>query len=85
MNLDYSSKIPMPSYAVFFTDEQGSGIQMVQALDPGHAMDIVSAEHPYGRMSVIEASQLEGVNRMRVLLAWVEALEAKRKRGGSTG
>lgn len=73
----------MTCYAVFFTDEQAAGIQMVQAMDPGHAKDIVSAEHPYGRMSVIESSQLEGVNRTKVLLAWVESVDASTNPGGS--
>lgn len=63
----------MTCYAVFFSDEQGCGIQMVQAMDPGHAKDILSAEHPCGRMSAIEASQLAGVNRTKVLLAWLGA------------
>jgi hypothetical protein len=73
----------MTRYAVFFSDEQGSGIQMVQAMDPGHAEDIVNAEHPCGHMSVIEASQLEGVNRTKVLLAWVQSLDGSMKPGGS--
>lgn len=75
----------MTCYAVFVTDEHGYGIQIVRSMDSGHAKYIVSAERPSGRMSVIEATQLEGVNRTKVVLAWVEALDANTRPGGSPG
>jgi hypothetical protein len=65
----------MAHYAVFFAGEVGAGIQPVQAMDRGHAEDIVRALHPDSRLSVIEAEQLEGVDRMQVLLAWLETLD----------
>ena len=33
-------------YAVFFSGSFGDGIEMVQALDEAHAVDIVLAQHP---------------------------------------
>ncbi len=66
----------MNRYAVFFSGKLGSGIIPVQAQDPGHAEDIVRADHPDACMSVIDAKHLEGINKMKVLLAWVEFLDS---------
>ena len=38
----------MPQFAVFFADDAGFGIEMVQALDAAHAQDIARAQHPTG-------------------------------------
>ncbi len=47
-------------YAVFFCTEQGFGIQMVQALDEPHAVDIVHALQPDAVTEVVPAAFLEG-------------------------
>jgi hypothetical protein len=43
----------MPRFAVFFSDDAGFGIEMVQALDAAHAEDIARAQHPTGRLSAV--------------------------------
>ena len=45
----------MPKFAVFFSDDAGFGIEMVQALDAAHAQDIARAQHPTGRLSAVPA------------------------------
>ena len=45
----------MPQFAVFFSDDDGFGIEMVQALDAAHAQDIARAQHPTGRLSAVPA------------------------------
>jgi hypothetical protein len=45
----------MPQFAVFFSEDAGFGIEMVQALDAAHAQDIARAQHPTGRLSVVPA------------------------------
>ena len=38
----------MPQFAVFFSEADGFGIEMIQALDAAHAQDIARAQHPPG-------------------------------------
>jgi len=45
----------MPQFAVFFSDDAGFGIEMVQSLDAAHAQDIARAQHPTGRLSAVPA------------------------------
>ena len=45
----------MPQFAVFFSDDAGFGIEMVQALDAAHAEDIARAQHPTGRLPAVPA------------------------------
>ena len=61
----------MPKFAVFFSDGAGFGIEMVQALDVAHAEDIARAQHPTGRLSAVPAELLDGVNRQKLLAAWL--------------
>ncbi len=49
----------MPQFAVIFFDDAGFGIEMVQALDGGHAQDITRAQHPTGRLSALPAELLD--------------------------
>ncbi|MCP9774821.1 hypothetical protein [Cyanobium sp. WAJ14-Wanaka] len=44
----------MPNFAMFFDAAAGAGIQRVQALDAGHAADIVQANHPGARLGVVD-------------------------------
>ncbi len=62
---------PMPHFAVFFSDNAGFGIEMVQALDAGHAQDIARAQHPTGRLSALPAELLDGQDRHKLLRAWL--------------
>lgn len=66
----------MSGYDVFFSDEMGVGVYPVQAMDPDHAMDIVRANHPEARMSVVPAERLEGTDRWKLLFAWLDTIDA---------
>ena len=61
----------MPQFAVFFADGAGFGIEIVQALDAAHAQDITRAQHPAGRLSAVPAELLDGVDRHKLLAAWL--------------
>ena len=61
----------MPQFAVFFSDGAGFGIEMVQALDAAHALDIARAQHPTGRLSAVPAELLDGQDRHKLLAAWL--------------
>jgi hypothetical protein len=45
---------------VFFADGAGFGIEMVQALDAGHAPNLAREQHPQGRLSAVPAELLDG-------------------------
>jgi hypothetical protein len=62
-------------YAVFFCTEQGFGIQMVQAVDEPHAVDIVQALQSGAVACAVPASALEGTDRHQLLWDWMVALE----------
>ena len=62
-------------FAVFFCTDQGFGIQMVQALDEPHAVDIVQALEPGALAEAVPAISLEGKDRHRLLWDWMDALE----------
>jgi hypothetical protein len=62
-------------YAVFFCTDVGFGIEMVQALDETHAVDIVQALQPGALAEALPASALEGNDRHRLLWDWMDALE----------
>lgn len=61
----------MPQFAVFFSDDGGFGIEMVQALDAAHAQDIARAQQPPGLLSAVQAEQLDGQDRHELLRAWL--------------
>ena len=61
----------VPQFAVFFSDGAGFGIEMVQALDAGHAQDIARAQHPTGRLSAVPDELLNGQDRHELLAAWL--------------
>jgi hypothetical protein len=63
---------PVPQFAVFFSDDAGFGIEMVQALDAAHAQDISRSQHPTGRMSAVPAALLDGQDRHKLLRAWLK-------------
>jgi hypothetical protein len=52
----------------------GNGIEMVQALDEPHAVDIVLAQHPDAHVKAVPASSIEGMNKHRLLFSWLESL-----------
>jgi hypothetical protein len=62
-------------YAVFFCTDEGFGIEMVQALDEAHALDIVQALQPGAVAQAVPAASLEGKNKHRLLSDWMDALE----------
>jgi len=57
----------VPQFAVFFSDDAGFGIEMVQALDAAHAQDITRAQHPTGRLSAVPTELLDGRDRHKLL------------------
>ena len=61
----------MPSFAVFFSDEGGAGIQFVQALDRCHAKDIMRATHPEGPLCLVAADLVEGQDLHYLLRSWL--------------
>ena len=63
------------NYAVFFCTEEGFGIEIVQALDEAHAVDIVQALQSGAVARAVPASSLDGKNKQRLLWDWMDALE----------
>ena len=61
-------------YAAFFSGSLGNGIEMVQALDEAHAVDIVLAQHPDAHVKAVPAASIEGMNKHRLLFSWLESL-----------
>jgi len=61
-------------FAVFFSGSAGDGIHMVEAHDEAHALDFAQAEFPDARLSAVPASTLEGTNRHRLLMSWLDTL-----------
>ena len=61
-------------YAVLFSGSLGNGIEMVQALDEAHAVDIVLAQHPDAHVKAVPAASIEGMSRHRLLFSWLESL-----------
>jgi hypothetical protein len=62
-------------YAVFFCTNDGFGIEMVQALDEAHAVDIVQALQSGAVARAVPAALLDGKNKQRLLWDWMDALE----------
>jgi hypothetical protein len=60
---------------VFFCTDEGFGIEMVQALDEAHAVDIVQALQPGAVARAVPAASLEGKNKHWLLSDWMDALE----------
>jgi hypothetical protein len=53
----------------------GDGIEMVQALDEPHAVDIVQALQPSAVTHAVPAASLDGKDKHRLLWNWMDALE----------
>ena len=70
-SITVSALTAMPQFAVFFSDDAGFGIEMLQALDAAHAQDIARAQHPTGRLSAVPAELLDGQDRHKLLAAWL--------------
>jgi hypothetical protein len=62
-------------YAVFFSTDEGFGIEMVQALDDSHAVDMVQALQSGAVARAVPAASLDGKNKQRLLWDWMDALE----------
>jgi hypothetical protein len=60
---------------VFFSTDEGFGIEMVQALDEAHALDIVQAVQPGAVAHAVPAASLDGKDKHRLLWDWMDALE----------
>jgi hypothetical protein len=69
-------------YPVFFCTNDGFGIEMVQALDEAHAVDIVQALQSGAVARAVPAASLEGKNKQRLLWDWMDALEQSMAREG---
>ena len=61
-------------YAVLFSGSLGNGIEMVQALDEAHAVDIVLAQHPDAHVKAVPTDSIEVMNKHRLLFSWLESL-----------
>lgn len=59
---------------MFFSGSLGDGIEMVQALDEAHAVDITLAQHPDAHVKAVLAASIEGMNKHRLLFSWLESL-----------
>ena len=59
----------MPQFAMFFSVDDGFGIELVQALDAGHAQDIARTQHPTGWLSAVPAELLDVKDRHKRLVA----------------
>ena len=59
----------MPQFAMFFSVDDGFGIELVQALDAGHAQDIAGTQHPTGWLSAVPAELLDVKDRHKRLVA----------------
>ncbi len=60
---------------MFFCTDQGFGIEMVQALDEAHAVDIVQALQPGAVAQAVPATSVEGKDRHKLLWDWMDTLE----------
>ena len=60
---------------MFFCTDEGFGIEMVQALEEAHAVDIVQGLQPGAVVRAVPASSMEGKDRHRLLSDWMDALE----------
>jgi hypothetical protein len=60
---------------VFFCTDEGFGIEMVQALDEAHAVDIVLALQSGALAKAVPAAFLESKDRMKLLWQWMDVLE----------
>jgi hypothetical protein len=67
---------------MFFCTDEGFGIEMVQALDEAHALDIVQALQPGAIARAVPAASLEGKNKHLLLSDWMDALEESMTREG---
>jgi hypothetical protein len=67
---------------VFFCTDDGFGIEMVQALDDPHAVDIVQALQPGAVTHAVPAASLDGKDKHRLLWDWMDALEQSMAREG---
>ena len=55
---------------MFFSGSLGDGIEIVQAIDEAHAVDIVQALQPGAVAQALPATLLDGKNRHRQLWDW---------------
>ncbi len=60
---------------MFFCTDDGFGIEMVQALEEPHAVDIVQALQPSAVTHAVPAASLDGKDKHRLLWDWMDALE----------
>jgi hypothetical protein len=60
------------NYAVLFSGSLGDGIEMVQALDEAHAIDMVKAMHTDAQVKAVPAASIEGMDKHRLLFDWLD-------------
>ncbi len=60
---------------MFFCTDDGFGIEIVQALDEPHAVDIVQALQPGALAEAVPAISMEDKDRHRLLWDWKDALD----------
>ncbi|MCS5692611.1 hypothetical protein NZK33_11520 [Cyanobium sp. FGCU-6] len=61
----------MASFSVFFDGPLGFGIQLVDAIDADHAVEITSGIHGGSRFSAVPPKELEGCDKHKLLRAWI--------------
>jgi hypothetical protein len=59
---------------VLFSGASGDGIEMVQALDEAHVVDIIVARHPDNQVKAFPAFSIEGMNKHPLLFSWLKSL-----------
>ena len=70
---------------MFFCTDDGFGIEMVQALDEHHAVDIVQALQPSAVTHAVPAASLDGKDKHRLLWDWMDPLEQSMASEGGPG
>ena len=63
--------VPDLIWSILPDADAGFGIEMLQAPNAAHALDIARAQHPTGRLSAVPAELLDCQDRHKLLRAWL--------------
>jgi hypothetical protein len=66
---------PLPEFTVFWVDELAGKAETITASSADAAVAQVLAEHPSAQATAVAAEALEGCNRSRLLLEWMEMVK----------
>lgn len=60
-------------FAVFFSNEFGAGIGFLPEIDLAQAIETAHEQYPNSRLAVVPAKTIAGMDRHRLLAAWLDA------------